>query len=96
MKPKKVKDRITFYPLEKVNTSKYFNRYNLPDVPHEYEVLVADLFYRGGKLKEFSTKIDSTKAAQLVREWLTSWEPAHEAKMATVAYAFWVWDTLDN
>ncbi len=48
--------------------------------------------FNGGTLpEEISPIIDKQKAIRAVKAWLSSFAPAHEAKIGTVAYAFWVW-----
>lgn len=101
--PAPTKDGLTFWPIPEFNDptcvfgadeKHYFNRYNLPDVPRKYTAMVDELFFRGGTLPEMAPQVDRAKAARAVRAWLSSWAPAHEAKIATVGYAFWVWMTL--
>ena len=106
--PEKTKNGITFYPVPEfddltiafgANGSAFFNRHNLPDVPQKYEDKARELMFRGGSLVGLSEKINKVKAANAITAWLRSFEPAHEAKMTTVAYALWLWsndDALDT
>ena len=71
--------------------SSYFDRNNLPKVPREFEDHVHRLFFKGGDMPDFHPSIDREKARRATGAWLRSFAPAHEAKVATVAYAFWVW-----
>ena len=107
MKPEKIKNGITFYPVPEfdylaisfgADGSAFFNRRNLPDVPQKYEDKARELMFKGGALVGLSEKIDKMKASNAITAWLRSFEPAHEAKMITVAYALWLWsddDALD-
>jgi len=106
LKPQMVMKGITFYPVPKFKfeeldwlqlnlpSSKYFDRHDLPKVPMEYEDMAQMLMFNGGAIM-VSSKIDKTKAANAVRAWLSSFNPAHEAKIATVAYALWLWNNED-
>jgi hypothetical protein len=49
------------------------------------------LFFSGGKLPDFSPKVDRKKAFAALSAWLGSFAPAHEEKIATAAYALWLW-----
>jgi hypothetical protein len=69
----------------------FFNRRDLPQVPLEFANEVSRLFYRGGVYPAFGRDVDAKKAKIALSAWLSSFEPAHEAKVATVAYALWVW-----
>lgn len=69
----------------------FFNRRDLPEVPRRYEEEVSRMFFSGGSWPEFGADVDAPKAKQALRAWLGSFAPAHEAKVATVAYALWVW-----
>ena len=71
--------------------SAFFNRHDLPPVPREHEATVDRLFFEGGRYPDFGADVDATKAKRAIRAWLCSFAPAHEAKVATVAYALWVW-----
>lgn len=92
-----VKNGITFIPVPKFNgfmgasVDEYFDRTNLPDVPKEYEKMASDLFFSGGQLPKFIDGIDKKDAFHALNGWLRSWDASHESKMATIAYALWVW-----
>jgi single-strand DNA-binding protein len=73
----------------------YFNRRSLPQVPRKYTDEAERLFFGGGPLPEFAPQVDKQKAMQATRALLSSFAPSHEAKIATVGYAFWVWSTPD-
>lgn len=100
--PAATKDGLTFWPIPNfsdadmafgADAKAYFNRRSLPKVPYELERLVNALFFNGGSLPEMAPEVDRQAAMRAVRAWLTSFAPAHEAKIATVAYALWVWTT---
>jgi hypothetical protein len=104
MKPEKVKDGLTFFPIPEFGAAsaafgasedKFFNRYNLPDVPHEFQDMAQNLFFKGGELPKFHESVDQEKAHTAIGAWLSSWAPAHESKIATVGYAFWLWTHKD-
>lgn len=91
---------LTFYPVPEftgpefvigAGIKHFFNRNQLPDIPAKFEDMASDLFYKGGQLPELSPLIDRKKAHVAVRAWLCSFAPAHESKIATVAYALWLW-----
>ena len=71
--------------------SAYFNRRELPEVPRKYEDEVHRMFFRGGEWPAFGADVDAKKAKIAINALLSSFAPAHEAKVATVAYALWVW-----
>ena len=96
---------ITFFPVPEftdvhvdvgADASAYFPRGELPRVPRELEELVQGIFFKGGELPELSPQVDAEKAIRAVKAWLRSFAPAHESKITTVAYALWVWTTLDE
>lgn len=100
--PKAALHGLTFYPVphfDRVHAAfgasedQFFNRHRLPAVPQQHVDAVGALFFKGGSLPEFDPRVDRTLAARATKAWLGSWAPAHEAKVATVAYAFWVWST---
>lgn len=100
--PCKVKDGVTFWPIPDFSGAEaafgagrgnYFPRGNLPKVPRKYTDIVDELFFGGGQLPEFAPGIDRAKAKRAISALLSSWEPSHESKIATVAYALWVWST---
>jgi hypothetical protein len=102
--PEKVKNGLTFYPVPDLkkaehifgaDRSMYFQRKNgLPDVPEKYEKMASKLFFHGGKLPDelkLKNPDDIAKAFRYISGMLSSFAPAHEEKITTVAYAFWVW-----
>lgn len=103
--PTPTKDGLTFFPIPEfrdvdlafstIREDQYFDRRKLPSVPREYEREVERLFYDGGKMPDFAPEVDKDRAARWTRVMLSSWEPSHESKLRTVAYAFWVWSTPD-
>lgn len=91
---------VTFWPIPDFDdlsavsgarANAYFKRNDLPEVPRKYEDMAQELFFSGGALPEFAPQVDRAKARKAVMAWLSSWEPAHEAKIATVGYALWLW-----
>lgn len=91
---------LTFFPVPDFDgptaafgapASAFFDRRNLPDVPMKFEDMAQGLFSSGGKVPEFSPKVDRKKAFAALSAWLRSFAPAHESKIATVAYALWLW-----
>ncbi len=96
-KPEPTCKGLTFYPIPELkgllDESRYFKRRELPDVPLEFEKMVRSMFFSGGELPEMPKCIDTAKAESAVSAWFYSCAPAHEAKIATVAYALWVWTT---
>ncbi len=104
MKPLHKIKGITFYPIPEVSdaelafgseSSAYFDRYDLPEIPTEYVNKATSLMFAGGTL-ELPPEIDAEKATRAVQAWLTSYAPAHEAKMATVGYALWLWSNIES
>lgn len=100
--PSAKKDGLTFWPIPEFDDASaafglrgnaYFSRNALPNVPRKYADEVDRLFFSGGELPAFAPQVDRAKAFRAVRALLSSFVPAHEAKVATVAYAFWVWST---
>ena len=98
--PKARTNGLTFFPVPEFNEAtvvfgagreQFFDRHNLPDVPRLYLDMASGFFFKGGELPEFNEKVDPMKASRALRAWLSSWSPAHEAKVATVAYAIWLW-----
>ncbi len=94
---------LTFFPIPQfgdvraafgASEKDFFpDRRNLPKVPSKHCDAAMQLFYSGGKLPEFDPRVDKAAAARATRAWLASFAPSHEAKEATVGYAFWVWST---
>lgn len=91
---------LTFFPVPDFDgptasfgapASAFFDRRNLPNVPKKFEDMAQGLFFSGGKLPDFSPKVDRKKAFAALSAWLGSFAPAHEAKIATAAYALWLW-----
>ncbi len=100
--PSATRRGLTFFPVPKFDgpsqvfgagESDFFKRHDLPDVPRTYRDAAMDLFYSGGAMPKFDPRVDAKAAQAATRAWLSSWAPAHEAKEATVGYAFWVWST---
>jgi hypothetical protein len=99
-KPECKIEGLTFFPIPTfdgpaqafgADEKQYFNRRKIPDVPKKYEDMAQALFFKGGTLPDVKPEVDKAKAMAAVRAWLASWAPAHESKVGTVAYAFWVW-----
>jgi len=100
MKPEKTTKGLTFLPIPEVDDAtmvfglgekSYFKRNSLPKVPDKYEDIVSSIFYSGGVLPELSKEVDRTKTVRYLRALLCSFDPPHESKIATAAYALWVW-----
>lgn len=100
MTPQTTIQGLTFYPVPNFDgptaafgapASAFFDRRNLPDVPKKFEDMAQGLFFSGGKIPDFSPKVDRKKAFTALSAWLGSFAPAHEAKIATAAYALWLW-----
>ena len=103
--PSPTLDGLTFFPVPEFDdlaaafgaeADAYFDRYKRPKVPQELVDMANKLFFRGGALPEMSPRVDRAKATKAVRAWLCSFNPSHESKETTVAYALWVWTTLDQ
>lgn len=103
--PKPTCHGLTFFPVPEFDAltaafgaplEAFFDRRKCPDVPREYETAVSMLFYSGGEIPKFSAQVDRKKAAIALRAWLSSFQPAHEAKIATAAYAVWLWSTMPD
>ena len=93
---------LTFWPIPEFDGAStvfgaskkdYFNRRQLPDVPREFKNAVESLFFKGGQLEGLAPEINKAKACKAMQAWLSSFDPAHEEKIATAAYALWVWST---
>lgn len=100
--PTPEKNGLTFWPIPEFSdpecafgaqADKFFSRYELPDVPRQFEDKAGQLFFAGGKVETFAPQVDTKKAYRALRAWLSSFAPAHEEKEATVAYAIWLWST---
>lgn len=102
-RPQEAVDGITFIPVPKFGgvegtfgaradafLSRHFDRYS---IPREWRDMASKLFFEGGTIPNFQPDVDRKAAALALRAWLCSFDPAHEAKEATVAYALWVWST---
>lgn len=93
---------LTFFPVPTFSDPQivfgadskcYFNRRELPEIPKQYADHAQRLMFNGGELPNFDPRVDKNLAHRATRALLCSFEPAHEAKIATVGYAFWVWST---
>lgn len=102
MKPQKSINGLTFFPVPEfsgieesfgADASKYFGRKEIPEIPKEFIDMAKGLFFNGGNLPELNEKVDQKLAIMAVRAWLCSFDPCHESKIATVAYAFWIWSS---
>ena len=105
MTPQKTIEGLTFFPVPEFDRltcafgaeeSAFFSRDNLPKVPREFEYMAQGLFFNGGEVPEFSPKIDRKKAFAALSAWLCSFAPSHEAKIATAAYALWLWSNDES
>lgn len=98
--------QVTFWPIPEVTDAemifgagvgRYLSRYNRPEVPHKFVTAAEELFLYGVVKSdlgvEFPSHIDPEKMKRLVRALMVSFALAHEAKITTIAYAFWVWST---
>lgn len=101
-KPEAEKDGLTFWPIPPVSNleaafgaelSDYFKRNALPEVPRKFEDIAQRLFALGGDFPPLAKGVDKHLAAAKLRSLLCSFAPSHEAKIATAAYALWVWST---
>lgn len=67
----------------------------IPKVDRKFEDAFGALFYRGGSLSDHGLKlkagIDRAAAMTAIRAWMGSFDPKHEHKTATVAWAFSEW-----
>lgn len=95
-------DGLTFYPIPEITDldaafgfreDRYFNRRALPKVPEKFEDAAQKLFFSGGDIPASCNGVDRAKAIRFMRALLSSFAPPHESKIATAAYAFWVWST---
>lgn len=73
----------------------YPERKSIPTVEHKFKDAFSDLFFRGGKLADHGLKlksgIDHAAAMTAIRAWMTSFDPQHEHKEETVAWALSEW-----
>lgn len=100
--PKAVHMGLTFWPIPKFDGPSqafgaghecYFPRYERPKVPRKYEDAAESVFFKGGELPALDPRVDRKQAAGMLRALLSSFAPAHEAKITTAGYALWVWST---
>lgn len=103
--PKTTQSGLTFFPVPEFDrvteafgakAECYFDRRKLPKVPRKYEDMVHTLFFQGGNLPEMRKCVDPQKAKAALMAWLRSFAPAHESKVATAAYALWVWCEMEE
>lgn len=73
----------------------YFDRRSLPKIPRDLENKVESIFFSGGKLDGLDPTVDPKKASRRMHALLCSFAPSHEAKIATAAYALWVWQSVE-
>lgn len=75
--------------------NQYPERSSIPKVAPKYADAFDALFFRGGKLSdhglEFKTGIDRAAAMTAIRAWMCSFDPKHEHKTETVAWALSEW-----
>lgn len=68
---------------------------NIPDVDRKFVDAFDALFFRGGSLADHGLKlkagIDRAAAMTAIRAWMGSFDPKHEHKTATVAWALSEW-----
>lgn len=61
----------------------------------KFQNIVSALFFNGGKLADHGIKLkagmDHAAAMMAIRSWLSSFDPSHEHKTATVAWALSEW-----
>lgn len=70
---------------------RFFPRGDLPQVPSKYTDLASSLFFRGGAIvPHVGSDVNPRLATVALRSLLGSFEPAHEAKIATAGYLLWV------
>jgi hypothetical protein len=100
VKPQTKIKGLTFFPVPEFNAPTvvfgaderaFFKRHDLPDVPAKFEDIAQNLFFSGGKVPELHPRVNRQKAFAALSAWLKSFAPAHEAKIATAAYALWLW-----
>lgn len=75
--------------------NEYPDRASIPEIDRKFEDIVSALFFRGGTLADHGLKlkagIDRSAAMTAIRAWLCSFEPKHEHKTETVAWALSEW-----
>lgn len=73
---------------------------SIPKVDRRFSDAVSTLFFKGGSLADFGMKlksgIDHAAAMTAIRAWLSSFDPKHEHKEATVAWALSEWTEPDG
>jgi hypothetical protein len=96
---------LVFFPVPETSdrefqfgfeANRFFPRDQRPDVPRAYEELVDGWFFNGGAVPLFSPQVNREAAIRAIHAWMKSFNPPHESKISTVAYAVWVWTTLDE
>lgn len=62
---------------------------------NRFNEITSKLFFNGGRLEDHGIRlkpdIDRNKAMRAIKAWLSSFDPKHEHKTATVAYALSEW-----
>lgn len=75
--------------------NEYPARSSIPAVDRKYADVFSALFFRGGTLAEHGLKLksgmDRRAAMTAIRAWMCSFEPQHEHKTETVAWALSEW-----
>lgn len=75
--------------------NEYPDRASIPKVDRKFEDIVSALFFRGGSLADHGLQlkagIDRGAAMTAIRAWLCSFDPKHEHKTETVAWALSEW-----
>lgn len=73
----------------------YPARTSIPKVDRKFQDVFSALFFRGGSLADHGLKLkaglDHRAAMTAIRAWMTSFEPQHEHKTETVAWALSEW-----
>jgi hypothetical protein len=73
----------------------YPPRDSIPEVPRCYHDIMSKLFFKGGKFEDFGLRlkpsIHKARAMTAIRAWMCSFEPKHEHKTETVAWALSEW-----
>ena len=73
----------------------YPSREAIPKVDRKFTDVVDALFFRGGTLAQYGLKLksglDHQAAMTAIRSWLCSFDPKHEHKTETVAWALAEW-----
>lgn len=75
--------------------NEYPDRASIPKIDPKFEDVVSALFFRGGSLADHGLKlkagINRGAAMTAIRAWLCSFDPKHEHKTETVAWALSEW-----